>query len=307
MFDQDGIVERRVREELHLPDLPQHLYDKHLRTALAIATTAYTHTHIDVQVHITSYTLMTTSIDDFDLPGEATEQFVLRFVSGQPQLSPSLEALADNLRRMYDFYLPHAASTIIASTLEFISATLLEKDTEDMSMVEGAEQFAIYTRSKSGVAAAYGLFIWDKLTFPNIYTYIQALPCVLARVSFTFSRAHVIPQGCDGVRELYQVRPINSDTRLYSPTLCTTSDILSFYKEELEGDDQNVVHTRALASRREPSAVLASIVDEVIDSMGRCEILLPAKELQAWEGFLSGYLTFHYLAPRYRLDEILIL
>lgn len=169
-------MEHLVRERLQPLDIPRDRYEKHLRTALAIGTTAYAHMPIGIQVHITIYTTLTTSMDDFDIPLVASEQFVTRFVSGLPQLSPALDALADNLRHMSDYYCPHAASGIITSTLDFINSTMLEREIQAFVVSEDAENYAIYTRFKNGVSQAYGLFMWDKFTFPELSSYFPALP-----------------------------------------------------------------------------------------------------------------------------------
>lgn len=121
MFDADRIVEKVVRELLQPLDMARDRYEKHLRTALAIGTTAYSHTSIEIQAHITVYTVLATGMDDFDLPFDAMDQFTMRFVQGLPQLSPALVVFADNLRRMADFYLvqhrgsspPHLTSSIL--------------------------------------------------------------------------------------------------------------------------------------------------------------------------------------------------
>ena len=53
--------------------------------------------------------------------------------------------------------------------------------------------------------------------------------------------------------------------------------------------------------------VLDEIVQEVTASMSTCRALLPQEQREAFDNFLSGYLTFHYLAPRYRLSEVIML
>lgn len=157
-------------------NIPHDRYEKHIRAALAIGTNAYAHTAINIQIHITVYTMMAICIDDFDIPPAASEQFATLFVSGSPQLDPGLDILADNLRRMYDYYSPHAASGIITSTLDFINTTALEKELQDLTISEDAENYAIYARMKNGISQAYALFIWDKFNFPDVSTYFPAIP-----------------------------------------------------------------------------------------------------------------------------------
>ncbi|KAI0343534.1 terpenoid synthase [Trametopsis cervina] len=284
MYDASGTVESLVRAKVPtVPGLSPRSYEKQLRTGLVIGTTSYAHTHIDIQVHITIYTLLATSVDDTEIPYSAMEEFIPRFLSGTPQLSPLLDMLADNLRHMTDYYHSTSASGIITSTLEFMNATLLERDANNMVISKGATMYTRYIRAQNGIGQAYALFIWDKFNFPDMTSYVPAIPTVPTVY------ANVI---------------IFRDAVTW---ICFANDILSFYKEELLGDYQNMVHGRAAASGKDVISTLADIVDETTGSASRVRDLLKGREKDAWEEFMAGYFTFHYLAPRYRLDEVLAL
>ena len=84
------------------------------------------------------------------------------------------------------------------------------------------------------------------------------------------------------------------------------SDILSFYKEELQGETSNVVHDRAIVSGKSMSQVLSDLVDEAVTAVLRArEILHEEKEKVVWEQLVRGYVAFHFLSPRYRLHELM--
>ena len=85
------------------------------------------------------------------------------------------------------------------------------------------------------------------------------------------------------------------------------SDILSFYKEELAGETDNLVHMRSRISGESPLATLRQLCWETEEQFRRAyETLSPSPETQAiWKGFLVRYTQFHTSTTRYRLQELL--
>lgn len=84
------------------------------------------------------------------------------------------------------------------------------------------------------------------------------------------------------------------------------SDVLSFYKEELAGECNNFVHDRAVVTRKNISTVLSDMLDELVASVHRARAILQTKKAkETWEEFIEGYVAFHFLTPRYRLEELL--
>ena len=46
-------------------------------------------------------------------------------------------------------------------------------------------------------------------------------------------------------------------------------------------------------------------LQDVVDAVDRARLLLKSdKEKQIWEGFIAGYVVFHFLSSRYRLLEL---
>ena len=83
------------------------------------------------------------------------------------------------------------------------------------------------------------------------------------------------------------------------------SDLLSFYKEELVGEKKNFIHDRARVMGKDLEAALMDTMEDVIDCVNRGrEVLQGEKEKQAWESFVVGYAVFHFISPRYKLEEL---
>ncbi|KAI0343572.1 terpenoid synthase [Trametopsis cervina] len=266
-----SIVETILRAKiLPIPDSPLLSLEKHLQTGLAIGTLAYAHTRADIQAHIATHSMLVTIIDDRKIAHAALEEFIPRLLSGAAQLDPLLDMLVDNLRGMSDYYAPASAGGIVASTLEFVNAMLRETDVRDTEISEGAMRYARYVRAQNGMGEAYCLFVWDKFNFSDVASYVPAI----------------------------------ADAAIF---VCFANDILSFYKEELLGDYQNMVHSRAAASGKDVVSALNDIVDETTVVISHVRDILKGREKDAWEQFMSGYSLFHYLDARYRLHEVLSL
>lgn len=83
------------------------------------------------------------------------------------------------------------------------------------------------------------------------------------------------------------------------------SDILSFYKEELQGETSNVIHDRAAVTGKSLQEVLSDLLEEAVMAVSRARSILQGeKEKATWEQFIRGYVAFHFLSPRYRLKEL---
>lgn len=84
------------------------------------------------------------------------------------------------------------------------------------------------------------------------------------------------------------------------------SDVLSFYKEQLVGEKDNYIHNRALVTNKGVNDVLVDVINETIEAIDKVRVLLKGKkERETWETFLKSYTAFHYMAPRYKLTELL--
>ena len=65
------------------------------------------------------------------------------------------------------------------------------------------------------------------------------------------------------------------------------------------------MHDRVRVTGKDVRAVLQDILDEVISAVVRARVILQGrKEKETWERFLSGYVAFHFLSPRYKLETL---
>ncbi|KAJ3559855.1 hypothetical protein NM688_g85 [Phlebia brevispora] len=267
--DPTGIVEKRTRAEIKTWttwDFTAPQYERAILTSICVATTMFGHTHIETQVHLSLFSLLAGCVDDLEIDPVALESFVERLYAGLPQLHPVLELLVGKLKRMPDYYPPFSATAIFAGTVQFINATLFDKRSRNLR--PASLPWIRYKRARNSLGEVYGLFAWDKFNFPDVSTHIQILP----------------------------------DARIY---LDYANDILSFYKEELEGETSNVIHDRAAVTGKDLSEVLSDLLDESVNAVARArDILQGEKEKQTWEIFIAGYVAFHFLSPRYRLKEL---
>jgi Trichodiene synthase (TRI5) len=85
-----------------------------------------------------------------------------------------------------------------------------------------------------------------------------------------------------------------------------SSDIFSFYKEELSGDCGNRICVSADIQGTSKLEVLQQLVDSAVDAHHRViQILKPYHlALDAYRSFANGYVGFHAVLPRYKLKDL---
>ena len=102
--------------------------------------------------------------------------FQQRFLNGQPQLNPVLDALVGVMMRFWDLYDPLCANSIIAFTFEFVTSTSMQTDLEKLSLVRGTQRFPMFLRDRTGASIPYALLMFTKSTQIDLMEYFQALP-----------------------------------------------------------------------------------------------------------------------------------
>lgn len=150
---------------------------------LSAASTAFRYiTDVDLLVAISIYSFCAALADDDALGLEILREFVPRFYSRQPQLSPSLDLFVEALTVMLPkHYNTYNSNAIVSSSLEFFNAEMFERDGGAKGMVIGpaSAPYLDYIRWKSGIGEPYACLIWPKYLCPDTKAYIQAIPCVL--------------------------------------------------------------------------------------------------------------------------------
>ncbi|KAK2589923.1 hypothetical protein QQS21_012395 [Conoideocrella luteorostrata] len=235
---------------------------------VAMACTAYGHQPLNVQVFICFYTAFAIYVDDMSSKDiMAVEQFNHRFVTGQPQSLELLDHFAALLKLVPDVFSPIAANIITTSTLDFITAQLLENAVKDHKLETSADRFPIFCRDMSSASRAYAMFI-PPPEVPLIY-FLQALPdCAIF-----FSNGN---------------------------------DILSCYKEQVAGEEVNLICLAAQCRGVHQDVILQELIEQTSKAHHRVlDVLRPCSaSLSAYVSFSQGYIGFHTSLSRYKLDEL---
>ncbi|KAG8214421.1 isoprenoid synthase domain-containing protein, partial [Butyriboletus roseoflavus] len=260
-----------------------------LRLGVEYAATAGVHLpHRPTQIWIALYTAYATIVDD------ATNHFVAeipniylfneRFIRRKPQGSALLDAFADIIHRASDHYQPIASHLIITSTLNFVTATLLENETSSMKISSAAQQYPTYQRFMSGFGETYPLMVFPREIPLN--DYIQAIP----ELSLFIHSAKCVP--CPVSRRLF-IHDLSSD-------------VLSFYKEERVGEMTNQISMLAARTQKSKLEAFGELTETTIDLYKRIvDILEGSPEVcEVFKHFTAGYVRFHTSTARYQLEDL---
>lgn len=267
-----GVVEDLVRAEfepLRGGDIPPQYFEQSVVIGIMAGRTVYGHTSIEAQVHMAILTTIGIWVDDIAPGLPALAAFAERFHAGREQLHPILDILAARLRRTADIYHAYGAAAIVTNYTQFVACTAMDKEDEGVAVHGAAGEYIVYKRIRNGIGEAFSFGMWDKEHFPEPSTHVQMIP-----ESMTF--------------------------------LCYANDIFSFYKEELANEKSNFIHDRMRVTGRCLEDALMDTVEDTVAAVTRArKILRGEKERMAWEEFLQGYVTFHFIAPRYKLRQLL--
>ncbi|KAI0411818.1 isoprenoid synthase domain-containing protein [Xylaria grammica] len=226
---------------------------------------------LDVRIYIGIYTWLAVLVDDEACKDPKQWQyFMIRFQTGSSQMTPLAQAWADYLRLSYEHYAPIVANFIVTSSLNFINANALEElKLPRMSRTRGGENWPYYLRDKDGASEAYAWMTFPKALYPDISLYMEAIPDMNKYLSFT-------------------------------------NDILSFYKEEMAGERDNYMHSRAFYERKDVYTVFREVIREGVAAHRRVEVVLRGREpyARAWREHAMGFVAMHKAMNRYRLWEL---
>ncbi|KAI0822011.1 terpenoid synthase [Trametes gibbosa] len=240
-------------------------------TSCTLTESAFAHLPYEHQLFISLRTAYVAYVDDLgqrDL--EALRQFGQLIVTRESHSDPILDSIARQFGDVYMLFPRLGADSINSSTLAWIVGCYIEFTTKSMNVVPGALRYPSYVRHMSGISICYSFFNfargWRSL---DDNSYLQIIP------ELVFCTDHI-------------------------------NDILSFYKEWLDGETNNYIHTRAVAEERDVLPVLNDLCEEVLDTMRRVTAITSSDALLAntCRGYLMGNIEFHFRAKRYRLAEL---
>ncbi|KAJ6569352.1 isoprenoid synthase domain-containing protein [Mycena capillaripes] len=246
------------------------LFAKISKKAVTLIQFWYSHLPFDAKLAFSLYAWFFFYIDD-GAGKSSHEDYQRRLLLGRPQEDAALEHYQEVLGKLYDYWDPVCANAMACAALEFVSGTVLENapQVSAMDVRPTAAGWPKYLRAKSGLGPAAACAVFPKKTHPDITAYIQVLP----------------------------------DIDDFS---CLANDILSFYKEELAGENTNYVHVRSKTTLKHPKRVLVEMVQECADLHNRITATLEKQPeaLAAWEAFENGFIAFHLSMGRYKLSEL---
>ncbi|KAI0728385.1 Trichodiene synthase [Fomitopsis betulina] len=269
-YERDMELEARVKEVTRTWPF-EHQIRRHIVTGLVMAETSYAHvSDVEARVAIALYTAILTLLDDphlFDAVGG--EVFWRRICDGS--LLQDKGIMGEWARVIIDmgrFYSNYSSAAIFAASLRFLNGEMIGNPESNAFVDPNSKEFVDFSRELSGAAEAYAAFIWVKSDFPDENSYLQ----------------------------------VSSDVCKY---IIHTNDLLSFYKEEQDGEVASYIHARARVTNKLPIATLHEVIDEVVTAAERIRRTLgDGRARKAWDSFERGYIGFHIGDPRYRLQDI---
>ncbi|KAF4576377.1 terpene cyclase [Pleurotus pulmonarius] len=237
-----------------------------------VGMAVYTFGHLHdrpTQIYIALYTGLLMYVEDYmqhDVENVST--FNQKYIRGEPQGHPVLDALAALLDELPQRFEPIVANIILTSALNYITAVWLEHQTETLELSPHATSFAGFSRWISGSSEAFVLFVFASRL--PLLVYIQAIPDMMTFLNYS-------------------------------------NDMLSFYKEELAGETANHVSIVARCEGKTKEEVLQRITEDTIACHSRLRnILINHKEAsEILDQLFEGYVSFHASLGRYRLEELL--
>ncbi|CCL98542.1 uncharacterized protein FIBRA_00542 [Fibroporia radiculosa] len=267
-FQRDPELEARVKDITRT-----WTYEEQIRpqiiTGLAITEAAYPHLTMKTKVGVALFTASTTAMDGPETPNKvASSGFHRKLCDGAIYDEGNIFAdFVTILSGTWQCYPPFGSNMIMVSALQFMNASILEGLGNGAAIT--SRSFVEYRRFIGGMPEAYAYFIWEKARFPDERVYLKVLPDAVSYINFT-------------------------------------NDIMSFYKEVLEGDTTNYISDRARVTSKSILETLQDTVDETVAAHHRIRSILgEGAARDAWDSFANGYISFHLGDPRYRLRDLL--
>ncbi|TFK66359.1 terpenoid synthase [Pluteus cervinus] len=236
---------------------------------VVMSTIVYAHlANTSTRIFIALYTAYIYYLDDmFQNNVDSVKQFNERFIMREKQDEPALDSFAELLYEFPKHFNEVASKIMLTSTLNAVTALLLEYETREMKLATGAHSYASFLRWISGTSEVYALF-----AFPAevpLQSYIQVLPELMTVVN-------------------------------------NINDVLSFYKEDLCGETANRISVHATCTQTNKIEVQRQLVDEVVTAHKHASLVLGSDQAayDAFIAFSTGCIGFHFSLPRYKLNQI---
>ncbi|KAF7762321.1 hypothetical protein Agabi119p4_8914 [Agaricus bisporus var. burnettii] len=262
------IFERECWAEAHRRGYDMHYLSKHLPVGIIICNAAYFHQSFEIKLYIAYLTGFLVCIDDgFEFQSDGIARFMERYQRGERHPTDILNNLADLLAETATFFDPIATNLIMCATFSFMNAMVIENITAGLKIPSEAKRYPAYLRLFTGISKAYATFIFRPSV--SVTQYIHALPELEDIINYI-------------------------------------NDIASFYKEELAGEDGNIISLLAKLNNRSKLDQLRVLCDSVAESHRRTAAIFKGRDdpERDYLHFWSGYMPFHVSSKRYRLTEL---
>ncbi|KAL0564463.1 hypothetical protein V5O48_017584 [Marasmius crinis-equi] len=288
-FDRElyDACKKFMASEFLLPSSVYPGFEQYLSVGITIASTSYSHLPYRTRVYVAAYTGCVTMLDDvFRTDPQCMEGFNQRFIKGLPQGHPILEVFAKILLETSKYYGRIQSDLIITSTLDFVTCLSIDLEIPRIPDVSEFLSFAAYCRTLSGLAVGYAMFV-----FTEDIPFATYVPCV------AHMRTYI---NC----MKYESLAITAVARSTDNDIC--SDVLSFYKEELNAEEDTFASMLAKGTSVTRYDAVQRLADDVAEADERILKALSGYQpaMNSWKSFREGYVYFHTSCPRYKLDEV---
>ncbi|THU91037.1 hypothetical protein K435DRAFT_674887 [Dendrothele bispora CBS 962.96] len=154
----------------------RHSFRPFIAGGLPMAINAYTHLKdTKVPVFITLYTAFLIYLDDVLCHNlDAVSEFNERLTTGKVQKDFMLDHFATLINEFSQHFPRIVYNIMLSSTMNFVTALLLEKETEEATIHRGATGYPTLVRSMSGASEVFALAIFPPCV--PVINYVQVLP-----------------------------------------------------------------------------------------------------------------------------------
>lgn len=153
---------------------------RHIVTGISLSETAYAHiSSVENRVAIAIYTAFATALDDPEIFESVAAQDFCRSMVKDTIRSESgfLGLFAKAVADVQGFYSPFSASSIVASTLQFVQGEMISNCPDNNNFVRSdTKEFLDYVRNLNGDGDAYAAFVWSKADFSGHASFVKTFP-----------------------------------------------------------------------------------------------------------------------------------
>ncbi|KAK2462611.1 hypothetical protein APHAL10511_005344 [Amanita phalloides] len=240
-----------------------------LPAGVVMGSIAYGHLpDLSTRIFIALYTAGLLALEDVcgDDPS-LLSTFCDRFFKSIPHGHPVVDAW-DILTKELPLHFDRVQADIMRlSSMDFVLANFIEFELQHKTNSSHAQQFPVFLRNITGLAKPFAIFIFPR-TIP-FTSYVETVPAAMNFINFI-------------------------------------NDIFSFYKEELANETVNCISNIARCNGQTRLEACQYLADESVKAHKEILAVLDGKPeaLAAYQTFATGYVDFHTLTKRYKIEEL---